>query len=112
MTDQAGVQVSGATGDLDDDEGGGLVGFNFQLVSVFIKCSFSSITVVWSMNYAYSNPLQRTWIEVDTLASKQGLRIIFFLANEFHTSVFSFLFLKLYSWLSRVTAYLHMLPPN
>ena len=27
MTDQAGVQVSGATtGDLDDDEGGGLVG--------------------------------------------------------------------------------------
>jgi hypothetical protein len=28
VTDQAGVQVSGATGDLDDDEGGGLVGFN------------------------------------------------------------------------------------
>lgn len=27
MTEQAGVQVSGAaTGDLDDDEGGGLVG--------------------------------------------------------------------------------------
>jgi len=28
VTDQAGVQVSGATGDLDDDDGGGLVGFN------------------------------------------------------------------------------------
>lgn len=30
MTDQAGMQVSGATtGDLDDDEGGGLVGAIF-----------------------------------------------------------------------------------
>jgi len=28
VTDQAGVQVSGATGDLDDDDGGGLVVFN------------------------------------------------------------------------------------
>jgi hypothetical protein len=33
VTDQAGVQVSGATGDLDDEEAGGLVGFNY---SVFI----------------------------------------------------------------------------
>jgi len=28
VTDQTGVQVSGATGDVDDDDGGGLVGFN------------------------------------------------------------------------------------
>lgn len=52
MTDQAGVQVSGATGDLDDDEGGGLVGFNYS--QFLFEFSFSFITVVWSMNHAYS----------------------------------------------------------
>lgn len=48
VTDQGGVQLGTTTGDLDDDEGGGLVGFLFPHYKLYY-CGFSCLFLFSSL---------------------------------------------------------------